>query len=461
MKKAIYKVGLLCLITIMLGGCGKSDLLDPKKPVTLTLWHTYVEQMMTGMEELVAEFNSTVGAQKGIAVITTSVANAPVLNEKLIMAANGDPGAPKLPDMAVVYPNVAVELVGKGLLMDFSSQFSAEELSRYVPAFLEEGKLGGETLYILPIAKSTEVLYVNTTIFDRFAKENNVTLRELATVEGILRAAEKYYTWTDGKTPDIPGDGKAFFYPEALFNFAMIGFEQLGDDFVAEQALNVSSPTFQRIWDAYYPYAVKGSVAVFGDYGNYLAMTGDIVCNIGTSAGVTYYPQSVTYPDNTKEDARFAILPYPVFEGGKKVALQRGGGMCVFASDSRKEYAAGVFLKWLTAPEQNLQFTSNTGYMPVTEAAFDNFMAQKNENIKNENIIKLFEAVVAMQKEYTFTVPPVFSGFEELQKRYKENLLKTVEGAQREYLGLLEEQAPDAAYGAVSQGAMQRFITGY
>lgn len=445
---------LLCLLT----GCTSRDVLNPNDPVTLALWHTYVEQMKVGMEELVDEFNNTLGAQNGIVIVTTSVANASVLNEKLIMAANGDPGSPEFPDLAVIYPNVAVELAEKGLLMDISSQFDEAELSRYVPEFLEEGKLAGDTLYLLPIAKSTEVLYVNKTIFDRFAADTGVTISQLATFEGILDAAEKYYIWTDMKTPGVPDDGKAFFYPESLTNYSMVGFRQLGYDFVTDGRLNLSGPAFQKIWDSYYPGAVKGSVMIFDSYGNYLAMTGDIVCNTGTSAGVIYYPKNVTYDDNTKENVEFIILPYPVFEGGKKVAMQRGGGMCVFKSEARKEYAAGIFMKWLTEPEQNLRFTSLTGYLPVTTDAFESYMAQEIENIENESIKKLMATVVEMHEEYEFFVSPVFNGFEELQTEYEQGLRKAAEKSRQEYQAEISADTPKTTYEAVSKGAAEKFI---
>ena len=459
MKSKISRLILAGLLAAMLAGCGKGPL-DPKNPVKLTLWHTYDQQMKASMDDLIDEFNGTIGEREGIIIETGFVAVASDLHEKLLTAASGAPGSPKLPDIAVVYPRAAVTLAEKGLLLDLGEQFSEMELSGYVPAFLEEGKMGGDTLYILPIAKSTDVLYVNTTIFDRLSKDMGVTLSQLATFEGILDAAEKYYTWTDAKTPDIPNDGKAFFYPDEPFNNAMIGFRQLEDDFVTDQALNLSSTFFQKIWDSYYPGAVKGYIAIFDKYANYLIQTGEIVCATSSSAGVTFYSDTVTYADNTKEEAVLAVLPYPVFEGGEKIAMQRGGGMCVFKSDAKKEYAAGVFLKWLTEPEQNLRFTSRTGYMPVTGAAFEDLMARETASAASDNIGKLLKTVIDMQRDYTLYVPPVFDGFEELQKRYKEDLLKTTGDSRREYLELLGAADPDAAYKAVSRGVLERFISG-
>ena len=447
---------LLCFIafTIQSGG---DKLLDPKKPIGVTMWHTYVEQMKTGIDELVAEFNATVGKQEGIIVNVTAVSNASVLNEKIIMAANGDPGAPLLPDMALVYPSVAILLASKGLLMDFGTQFSDDELSAYVPQFLEEGKLGGDTLYLLPVAKSTEVLYVNTTIFERFSKDTGVTLSDLSTFEGIANAAHLYYEWTDAKTPNISNDGKTFYYPDIPFNFAMTGYEQLGDHFVKDGVLDFSSPCFERIWNCYYPGAVTGSVAIFDDYGNYLAKAGEIVCTTSTSAGAIFYPDTVTYKDNTKEESVFAILPYPVFEGGQKIVPQRGAGMCAFKSSKEKEYAAAVFLKWLTNSAQNLRFIINTGYLPVTNEAFSELMSGKLTGYQNANVQKMLATAVAMHQDYEFYIPPVFDGFDELQKSYVEKILKFAEKDRQTYLSLLKDHSPASAFKILSHDALKRF----
>ena len=459
MKKIICLLVLTGTLVGILSGCAAGSPLDPKKPVTLTLWHTYGEPMITAMDTLIDEFNSTVGAREGIVIQTGLVADPAALNEKLLAAADGDPGAPKLPDMAVVNPNVAIKLADGGLLMDFSSQFSDKELSAYVPAFLDEGKLGGDKLYILPIAKSTEVLYVNTTIFDRFAKDTGVTLSQLATVEGILDAAEKYYAWTDAKTPDVPNDGKAFFYPEELSHFAMVGYAQLGGDFVSGQGFDLSSPLFKKIWDAYYPSAVKGGTAIFDKYNSYLMQIGEVVCATATSSGANFCPDTVTYADNTQEPLNTAILPYPVFEGGKKAAIQRGGGMCVFKSDSQKEYAAGVFLKWLTEPEQNLRFTSNTGYMPVTTAAFSDYATKGAANATNENIKKAIGTIAAMQKEYSFYSQPVFDGIDKMQTDYESDMRKAAADGRSLYLEALKSQNSENAYESVSQGVFEKFVS--
>ena len=159
-----------------------------------------------------------------------------------------------------------------------------------------------------------------------------------------------------------------------------------------------------------------------------------------------FYPPTVTYENNITEPVEYAILPYPVFEGGKKIAIQRGSGMCILKSNREKEYAAGVFLKWFTEPEKNLRFVSSTGYLPVTQEAFGEIMAKEIENISDKNIAELFKAVMEMQQEYDFYIPPLFDDYDRLQTGYEDRMEKTASVSREKYLELLEYMEADAAY---------------
>ncbi len=104
------------------------------------------------MDELVNEFNETVGAEEGIYINVTSISGSSIIHEKLQAAANGDPGASELPDIVTCYPKTAVLLKNKEKLAELSSYFSQEELSLYVEDFLEEGYIE-EELYVFSHSK--------------------------------------------------------------------------------------------------------------------------------------------------------------------------------------------------------------------------------------------------------------------------------------------------------------------
>ena len=451
-------VWLILIMIPTLAGCGEGEMIDPSNPVTLNLWHNYGGQLKETMDNMVDEFNETIGIEKGIIINVTSISGSSTLHEKLTMAAHGDPGAPKLPDITTAYPKTALILADKGLLTDLNSQFSKQELSAYIPEFLEEGRIIEDSLYVFPTAKSTEVLFVNTTLFNRFARDTGAKIEDLQSFEGIARTASLYYEWTDRQTPDIADDGKMFYLPDSLFNFSLIACNQLGAEFINDGKFCFSTPEYKKVWDCYYQSAVLGRFAVFDGYATDLAKTGDIVCSTGSTAGVSFFSPTVTYADNTSEPAELAILPYPVFEGSKKTAIQRGAGMCVIKSTPEKEYAAAVFLKWFSSPENNLRFVSSTGYLPVTEEAFGEIMSREIDNLSDDRIKKLLQTARIMQQDYEFYIPPLFDGIDEMQKEY-ESQLRRVASDSRASLNHLSDSDKNTAYQTVAPAAYDDFIT--
>jgi multiple sugar transport system substrate-binding protein len=439
-------------------GCGASTKLDPSHPVTLNLWHNYGGQLKDTMDAMIDEFNETTGAEHGIMINVTSISGSATLHEKLTMAAYGDPGAPELPDITTAYPKTALLLAEKGLLVDLNDYFTPQELDAYITEFIREGRIEGDHLYVFPTAKSTEVLFVNTTIFNRFASDTGVRLEDLHSFEGIARTAELYYEWTDQLTPEVAHDGKTFFMPDSLLNYSLIGSQQLGADFIKDDRLNIAAPEFQKVWDYYYKPAVLGHVAIFDGYATDLAKTGDIVCSIGSTAGVSFFSPRVTYADNTSEPAELAILPYPVFEGGKKIAIQRGAGMSVINTSPEKAYAAAVFLKWFTSPENNLRFVSSTGYLPVTKEAYGEIMSQEIEQAADNNMKKLLQTCQLMQREYEFFIPPLFEGIDQLQDQYESQLRETASSSRQSYLNSMASGDSVSAYEEMAIDAYQDFV---
>ena len=103
-------------------------------------------------------------------------------------------------------------------------------MAEFIPSFLDEGVIDGRQV-ILPVAKSTEIMFINKTAYDAFSAATGVQLSELSTWEGIFRQAKEYYDWTDAQTPDVPHDGKIFFVHDYHFNYFQVGVESLGEAF--------------------------------------------------------------------------------------------------------------------------------------------------------------------------------------------------------------------------------------
>ena len=446
MKKATSLFLALLLLAGLLSGCASSGVkLDPKNPVTVTMWHNYGGDMQQTMDVLIDEFNSTVGKEQGIKIDVTAISSSAELNESLTMIANGDPGAPNMPDIFTGYPKIAVQFQEKDMLANLDNYFTADELSAYVDEFITEGRLSDGGLYVFPLAKSTEILYLNQTLFDAFAAETGASVDQLSTFEGIAQLAKQYYEWTDAKTPDTPNDGKQFYSSDAWFHVAEVGMVQLGGSiFDAAGALSLNNNSYTHIFDTLYAPAVEGGFAIYDGYSSDLSKTGDLVCSTGSSAGILFYGDTITYADGTMEQVEYNILPYPIFEGGQKTALQRGGGLMVAKSDEKTEYAATIFIKWLTAAKQNMTFISKTGYLPVTKQAFENEMPAHLETVEDARIKKMLTAVLSMYNNYDFFTAPNTSDFDMVSKGYEKKFKALMADQRNAYLAGENTGAADA-----------------
>ena len=70
MKRSLTLLLSALLLLFSLSGCAEKTALDPKKPVTLTLWHVYGEQADSPMNRLVEEFNLNCTQENGHEILT-------------------------------------------------------------------------------------------------------------------------------------------------------------------------------------------------------------------------------------------------------------------------------------------------------------------------------------------------------------------------------------------------------
>lgn len=419
----LCSIGLLFTIT----GCGKN-----KEPVHLTLWHVYGEQVASPINELIEEFNSTVGAEEGISVTVTSVSNSNKIHEGILAAVNNEPGAPDLPDIFNCYPKTISAMRDPDILVDYHDYFTEEELSEYISAFVEEGTFDDQLL-IFPVAKSTELLFVNRTLFDRFAQDTGAKLEDLSTWEGLYRTASLYADWTDGLTPDTPNDGKAFLANDYPFHYFQIGVRSLGEDFFEDEMFSFS-PAYQTAWEPLAKAAFQGGVWLGEGYATEALRTGDVIATIASSASVLYYENIVTYEDNTSEEIEIISMPYPSFEKGEKMVMQRGSGFCTVKSTPEREKAACTFIKWLTSPEQNTKFVTSLGYVPVCQGAYESYLEQETQKLTDPKYQDLYQTIQEINPDYKFVYPPRFESYLDRETQFTSVIRRLLSEGRNEYI---------------------------
>lgn len=445
-KRAIFLA--LIFFAIVFVGCAGIEKKNDK-PIVLTLWHVYGGQTDSPLNQIIDRYNGTRGKEEGIRIQVTSVSNTNTIHEAVIAAAKGEPGATELPDMFVSYPKTVLSLPDKDILVDYKDYFTEDELKDIIPAFVDEGIID-DKLMVFPVAKSTEILFVNRTLFERFAKETGAKEEDLATWEGLFEMAKLYEKWTDDKTPDISNDGENFFVHDYHFNYFQVGCESLGEYFftdVLKGGKLAFGDKFRKIWEPYADAAISGGVWLRDGYATEPLRTGKAIVSVASSASVLYYEDIVTYENNISEPIEVVSYPVPVFEGGEKMVMQRGAGFCTVKSTPEREKAAASFLKWLTEPDNNVEFVVKAGYMPVTDKAFDQLskVAGKLESTKYRS---LYEAISKTKEDYTFYVAPQLPNYLDLEMHFEKNVRLELSRAEEEYRTALQnnEQPDKEAY---------------
>jgi len=423
MKKALSLILAGLLLLLSLTGCSQKTKLDPDDPVTLTMWHVYGSQTESPLNDSINEFNRTVGKEKGVVINVVSVSSSSAIDEALTAAAKNTPGVPALPDLFTAYPRVA-EIIGYDKLLNWNDYFTEQELDTFVDEFIEEGYFD-DKLLMLPVAKSTELLFVNQTLFDKFGSAANISTESLSTFEGLFTACEKYYDWSDGQD---------MFQINDFYHYSLTGMAAFGEDFVVDGKLNLESEAFGKVWEPMAHAGIYGGLCLGDGYASDRWKTGEVISNIGSTAGILYLRDYVTYADNTTEDIETSILAYPHFANGEATVVHRGGGLFALKNeDDRKNEAAAIFAKWLTEKENSLGFVTKAGYLPVTNDAFDSLFAN-TDTFENEKYRLLYNAVNGMADEYTYCEVPVFEGASDTQSSFEKNVKSVLSAAHGDYL---------------------------
>lgn len=361
MKKVLCLLLAILLLPVTAGA--EAYQLSPSDPQVLTLWHYYTGAQQRIFEEMIRTFNESVGLEKGIVIAPISQGDVDDLANKVIASANQRLGSDPMPDIFAAYADSANVAYQLGLVADLSAYMTEEEIDAYIPAYIEEGRLGGDSsLQVFPVAKSTEIMLLNKTEWDAFAAQTDAEISMLSTWEGIVEVSRMYYEWSGGK---------AFFGRDAFANYILVGSVQLGTElFQVEKGqvtLNIDEQVMRRLWDNYVvPYA-NGWFGAYGRYRSDDVKTGRLVALVGSTSGALYFPNQVTNDDGTTYPIERMVLPLPNFENTQPYAVQQGAGMVVTKSTPAREYAATLFLKWFTGKERDLTFSLTSGYLPVTK----------------------------------------------------------------------------------------------
>ena len=423
-KKVISLILVVVVIVAVFFGFNVSK--DENQVITLKLWHYYNSNTRDIFDELVQTFNETIGQEEGIIIDAYGFGGVDDLADAVFGAANKDVGAEEMPDIFAAYSDNVVRLDELNLIASLDDYFTKDELNSYRREFIEEGYLGkNEGLKIIPIAKSTEMIFINDTDFQKFASATGSSYDEFKTWESLAKMAKKYYQWIDDQTEQL-NDGKALFGIDAMANFMIVGNKQLGQEiYLLEDdqiKINLSKENARKIWDAFYVPFIQGHYVANGRFRSDDMKAGDLLAYVGSTSSASYFPTKIELDKDNARDIHCVTMPYPVFEDGSKVSIQQGAGMAVTKSNPSKEEAASIFLKWFTNAKQNNQFAADTGYMPVKNEGLNENLAKVNQD-NIQSVEATIETMMDQVSEYELYATIPFDGSFEARKIVEQSLI--------------------------------------
>lgn len=439
MKKLCKNKGFLGTIilasTLLLNGCASGinvNSNESSEKTVLTMWHYYNGSTKDMLDSIIKEFNETIGVEKNIMIDAYSHSGVSDLASSVIASAKKEVGVNEMPDIFAAYADTALVLDELGVLSDIGAYFTDAELDLFRSDFLSEGRFDGEqTLKIFPVAKSTEILFINKTDFEVFSEATGVNMNQLSTWESMADVAEIYYDWTDAKTEE-EYDGKALFGIDSEANFILTLSKQLSNEFYDYSGENIefglTEDSAKKIWECYLVPYIKGHYVSYGSFRSDDVKSGDLLAYVGSTSSVYYFPSDVELGRTDSYDIKGVTMPFPYFEDGEKVVVQQGAGMLVTKSDSVRENAAAEFLKWFTSPEYNLEFAVSTGYIPVRNDALSyysviEFMEDGTSQDVSDIVLSSVDVTYnSMISEYEFYSNKPFDGSYDARNVIREHL---------------------------------------
>ena len=176
---------------------------------------------------------------------------------------------------------------------------------------------------------------------------------------------------------------------------------------------------------------ILGHTSLSDPFSSTQLTTGEALSGIGSTAGILYFNDTVTYSDNTSEPTNLQVLPLPRSESVKGVMPVTGVGLSAYRTTEQKAEAASVFLHWFTENQRNLDFVVETGYMPVNDGAFD---AIDSYPYPSESYQGLYSAIKIMRESYTPIVKVGYNGFSSRANNIYEDLRTMLPSLQQRYL---------------------------
>lgn len=314
-----------------------------KEPVEITFWHAMNGDLEASLQKLTDAFTTE---NPNIKVTLQNQSSYPDLQQKITATV----ASPKdLPTITQAYPDWMFNAIQDDLVLDLEPYINHETLKfdnydDILPSLRDAAKIDGK-IYGMPFNKSTEVIWYNKTLFEELNLEVPKTYEEFAAVAKEIKdkkgiAGAGFDSLNTYYTTFVKNEGKVF---DSSF------------DTTGKESVNAVNYYLDGIKEGY--FRIAGTDKYLS--GPFASET--VGMYVGSNAGEGFVKLGV--------DGKFEVgaAPYPT-----DASIQQGTDLYVFSNaTSEQRTAAYEFLKFLTTTDNQVQWATETGYMPIRKSSID------------------------------------------------------------------------------------------
>lgn len=358
--------------------------------VHIKYWHANGAALTTVLEKIKADFEAKYNGK--YIVDLTSYGDYTTLRDTIASSiAAGD-----APTAAQTYPDhVSLYLEGEALasldryINDPTYGMSKEEQAQFIEGFWAEGTIYDKVgrRYAMPFNKSTELMYYNKDMFDKYGWSVPTTWDEvIAICEKFKQTTEyqKAVSEYDGLVYGLGYDSEAnlFITLTQQYGATFTSFDAIGKGVYNAFGANATDTAKSKLalsW--FYQQYQKGNVATSTAFGvNYCSdafKNGQCIMIIGSSAGASYHNglESIV----TKFTTGVAAVPQKDVKNGQ--VIQQGTNVSLFKCATAEEELGGwLWLKHMVSYESALIWATETSYFPIRKDVINSKAYQNHIN---------------------------------------------------------------------------------
>ena len=344
--------------------------------VTITFYHTMGQNIRSVLDNYIVEFNEL---YPNIHIEHTQIGAYDDVRDQIQteLFVGGQPNmAYCYPDHIALYDlaeavTILDDLIESDILVtraDGTTEtlgLTDEQKADFYEVYYNEGKVFDDgMMYMMPLTRSTEVLFYNKTFFEQHNLTVPTTWAEMEALCAQIKAI-------DPESIPLGYDSTDNWFITMCEQYGSGYTSAEGDHFLFNNEQNRS---FVKMFNQWYDNGYMTTKTLCGTYTSELftAETGTkSYMSIGSTGGATHQIPTMV---NNAYPFEVGIAPIPQVDPANPKVISQGPSLCIFQKENPQEVVATwLFVKFLTTNQAfQAEMSMATGYMTVIKSAAEN-----------------------------------------------------------------------------------------